>query len=139
MAYAGEFSTANLEAALQLPGLQRIGHGVHAVASPRLVDRILEGGVTLESCLTSNLVLGAVPSLVEHPIIELVDAAVSVTLATDDPVRLCTSLSREYGLAGSLGFDSADLLEMTRQAVVASFTSPERRNELLGLVEGAIP
>ena len=79
--------------------------------------------------------LGAVPSLGEHPIRLLVEAGVPVTLSTDDPVRLCTTIEREYELAAALNFGVDDLLSFTRQAILASFTSDERRSELLDVVE----
>ncbi len=43
-AHAGEFSKANIEAALKLPGITRMGHGVHAASSSNLIDKILEAG-----------------------------------------------------------------------------------------------
>ncbi len=83
--------------------------------------------MTLECCLTSNVVLGAVPSLEEHPIRRLVEAGIPVTLASDDPVRLNTSIGREYEIAASLGFGTDQLMEMSANAIRASFTRPSRR------------
>ena len=133
-AHAGEFSTANIAAALRLPGITRLGHGVHVAATEELLRLVLESGVTVECCLTSNAVLGAVPSLDEHPIRLLVDNGVPVTLNTDDPVRLCTTIEHEYELAASLNFEMDDLLGFTRQGIKASFTTEERKAELLDAV-----
>ena len=134
-AHAGEFSTANIAAALRLPGIKRIGHGVHAAATEDLLQLVLDSGVTVECCLTSNAILGAVPSLGETPIRLLVEAGVPVSLSTDDPVRLCTTIEREYESAAALNFGVDDLLSFTRQAILASFTSEDRRSELLDVVE----
>ncbi len=123
-AHAAEFSTANLAAALRMPGITRIGHGVYAAAGDELLRQVVGSGVTVECCLTSNVVLGAVPSLEEHPIRDFVEAGVPVTLCTDDPVRLCTDIAREYERAESLGFGTDDLRAFTRNGVLASFTSP---------------
>ena len=136
--HAGEFSTANIAAALQLPGIRRIGHGVYATATDKLLQRVVDSGVTVECCLTSNLVLGAVPSLEEHPIRRLLQAGVPVTLNTDDPVRLCTSIQREYEQGVAMGFGRDDLLSFTRQSILSSFTSEERRSTLLEAI-GATP
>ena len=134
-AHLGEFSPANVEAGLRLPGISRLGHAVYAGTNPALLDQMLEVGVTVECCLTSNVVLGAVASLGEHPIAEMARAGVPVTIATDNPVRSRTSIKREYDLAASLGFETDELLQMTRQAVAASFTSDERRARMLRFLD----
>ena len=136
--HAGEFSTANIEAALGAPGITRIGHGVYAATSPELLQRLADSGVTVECCLTSNVVLGAVPSLEEHPIRKFVDAGVPVTLSSDDPMRLCTTIAGEYKQAAALGFDDSDLLSFTRNGILASFTTDERKSALLGTLETAV-
>ena len=130
-AHAGEFSQANVTAALSLPGLTRLGHGVHAAESQDLLERMAEANVTVECCLTSNRVLGAVTSLESHPIRLFAEAGVPVTINTDDPVRLCTGIAREYAIAADLGFVIADLHVFTRNAIAASFTSADRRADLL--------
>ena len=131
-AHGGEFSSANLRAAMRAPGLSRIGHGVYAVHEPDLLEQIASAGVTVECCLTANVVLGGVSSLEEHPIKRFVEAGVPVTLNTDNPVRMRTSIGREYEQAASLGFGPRDLLSFTRQGVAASFTSEARKADLLG-------
>ena len=122
-AHAGEFSIANIEAALMLPTVKRIGHGTYAVADPRLIDIVLEKDVTLECCLTSNVLLGAVPSLDDHPIRKLIECGISVTLASDDPLRLCTSIGREYEITARLGIGTEQLMEMSTNGIRASFGS----------------
>jgi adenosine deaminase len=67
-AHAGEVSTAKLVAALRVPGLTRIGHATHAAADPRLLELLATSGVTVECCLTCNVVVGAAPSYEEHPV-----------------------------------------------------------------------
>ena len=136
--HAGEFSTANIEAALRLPGIKRIGHGVYAAATAELLKRLADSGVTVECCLTSNVVLGAVLSLDEHPIRSFIQAGVPVTLSTDNPLRLCTTIGREYDQAAALGFGTDDLLSFTRQGILASFTSEERKSALLDTVGMAV-
>ncbi len=129
--HAGEFSTANLAAALRVPGLKRIGHAVYAAFDPRLLDRLAASGVTVECSLSCNVVLGAVASYEEHPIRRFLEQGIPVTLNTDDPVRVCTTIGREYAIAAALGFTPAELLACTRNAVQASFTTADRRDALL--------
>ena len=136
-AHAGEFSTANLAAALRLPGVSRVGHAVHAAATDELMREIVDSGVTVECCLSSNLLLGTVPSLDKHPIHAFVRAGVPVALGTDDPVRLCTDIGREYEQAAKMGFEMDDLKAFTRQGILSSFTSQERQAALMDYLEAA--
>lgn len=130
-AHAGEFSIANIAAAAQLPGLTRLGHAVYAAEDPRLLELLAARGITVECNLSSNVVLGAVPSYAAHPIRRFLDAGIPVALGTDDPVQLCTTIGREYALVAALGLTPRDLLTFTQHAIRAAFTTPERRAELL--------
>lgn len=129
--HAGEFSTANLAAALKTPGLQRVGHAVYAATEPSLLDQLAQSGVTVECSLSCNVVLGAVPSYEAHPIRRFVACGIPVTINTDDPVRVWTTIGREYAIAHLLGFSPNKLFEVTRHAVQVAFTSPERKKKLL--------
>jgi adenosine deaminase len=104
---------------------------VYAAADPHLIADLARSGATVECSLTSNVVLGAVPAYDAHPIRRFVDAGVPVTLNTDLPVHLCTTIEREYAIAAALGFSSADLMAFTRNSILAAFTSAERRAGLL--------
>ncbi len=129
--HAGEFSSANLAAALRTPGLRRIGHATHAADDPRLLDEFARSGVTAECCLTCNVVLGAIPSYEQHPIRKLVSAGIPVTLNTDLPAHIGTTIGREYATAARLGFTMIDLRQFTRNSIQASFTSADHRVALL--------
>jgi adenosine deaminase len=61
-------------------------------------------------CPISNVKLGVVPSLPEHPIRHLLDAGVVCTVSTDDPVSFGNTLTDEYmALATGLTFTRAEL------------------------------
>ena len=133
--HAGEFATTSIASALRTPGLRRVGHGTHIADDPRLMEHVARVGVTVECSLTCNVVLGSAPSYELHPIRHFVQHGIPVTLNTDLPVKVCTSIGREYALASHLGFSSEDLRTFTHNAVAASFTSPTRRAALLRELE----
>lgn len=135
-AHAGEFSTANIEAALRMPGLTRLGHATCAASDSHLLDLIGERGITVECCLTSNVILGATTSYEAHPIRTFVEHGISVALCTDDPVQLATTIGREYALAHALGLSYAQLVECSANAIRASFAPPERKAALLSALRG---
>lgn len=138
-AHAGELNTANIAATARTPGLTRIGHGIHAAFDQTLIDLLIRRDITLECAPTCNAFLGAVPSLAEHPLPRLVEAGVRVTLATDNPIQVGTTIEGEYAVAAALGLRTDQLVEITRTAIRASFTTPTRRAELLAEVGGLDP
>ncbi|HEY0560080.1 MAG TPA: adenosine deaminase [Frankiaceae bacterium] len=99
--------------ALDLLHADRIDDGILAVADPALVDRLASANIPLGVCPTSNVTLGAVPSLAAHPIDALRRAGVSVSVNTDDPVLLGTDLLTEYLLcADAFGWEDDVLFAM---------------------------
>jgi adenosine deaminase len=46
-AHVGEFDTTNIAAALQVPGLTRLGHAVYAAENPWLLEQVARSGVTV--------------------------------------------------------------------------------------------
>ena len=101
---------------------ERIEHGIAAVHDQRLLTHLAEHGITLDVCPTSNVALRVVPDLDRHPIRELVDAGVKITVNTDDPPMFGTDLNAEYAIAARLlGLDERGLADLALDAVDASF------------------
>jgi aminodeoxyfutalosine deaminase len=87
---------------------RRIRHGIRAVEDSGVLAEIVDRGLVLDVCPTSNLRTGVVRSLAEHPLPALVAAGVPCTINTDDPAMFGTDLGHEYELAESLGVRPAD-------------------------------
>jgi aminodeoxyfutalosine deaminase len=104
--HAGEVAgVESIRGALDTLGADRIRHGIRAVDDPGLVRELAGGGTVLDVCPISNLRVGAVRSLAEHPLPSLVAAGVRCSLSTDDPAMFGTDLSHEYAEACSLGLE----------------------------------
>jgi aminodeoxyfutalosine deaminase len=126
--HAGEFGgEENIWQAIDLLGAMRIGHGVSA-RSPQILSRLREDGILLEMSVSSNLGLGAVASLEEHPLPKLVDYGVPVCLNTDVPWHLGTTLSEEYQLASRVLHGHEDALNMLELAAQRHAFSPTVMN-----------
>ena len=118
--------------ALRLLGAERIGHGTSSVQDPDLLAHLVEHRIPLEVCPTSNIATRAVGSLAEHPIRQMYDAGVVVTVNSDDPPMFGTSLNREYEIAaGLLGLDRAGVADLARNAVHASYAPEDVKQRLL--------
>ncbi len=110
---------------------RRLGHGVRATEDPRLIMDLRNQGIPLEVCPTSNVALGVFPSLAEHPLPNLLDEGVMVTINSDDPPLFGTTLSDEFArCAEAFELDEDILYSLTMNAVNAALVSDARRVEL---------
>jgi aminodeoxyfutalosine deaminase len=102
--HAGEVAgAASVRGALEALGADRLRHGIRAVEDAGLVRELAGRGTVLDVCPLSNLRTGAVASLAEHPLPQLVAAGVRCSISTDDPAMFDTDLTRDYEAAESLG------------------------------------
>ena len=123
--------------ALEHLGAERIGHGTSAVQDPKLVEHLAERQIPLEVCPTSNIATRAVDVLDNHPIKEMYDAGVLVTVNSDDPPMFGTTLNREYEIAGELlDLDEAGIAALAKNAVNASFLDPAGKAALNAEIDG---
>jgi adenosine deaminase len=132
--HAGEWAgPESVRGALSLPvPVTRLGHGVRAIEDPALVAELAERGTVLEVCPTSNVVLGAYPSLEQHPFGALREAGVRVTLGSDDPPYWGTTIGGEYDVARTTWRLADDELRaVTRTAIEAAFIDEVTRSSLL--------
>jgi adenosine deaminase len=129
--HAGEWAGPDsVRAALELP-VTRIDHGVRAIEDPALVDELEARAIVLNTCPTSNVVLGVYASYEEHPLPRLREAGVKVTLGSDDPPYFGATLETEYELCRErMGLSDDDLRDITRTAVDAAFCDDELRAAL---------
>jgi aminodeoxyfutalosine deaminase len=117
-------------------GAVRIGHGIAAARDPALMAYLVEHGIVLEICPSSNVCTRAVASLDEHPLPQLRDAGVTITLNSDDPGMFDTSLNREYALAADrFDYDAQGLVELARTAVRSSFAAEEYKRRLVAEID----
>ena len=108
--------------AVQALGVSRLGHGVSVAWDPAVTALVIERGVTLEMCPTSNERTNAVPSLGHHPARRLLQEGALVTINTDDPGLFGIDLTHELSVATDvLGFDESELRRVTANALEASF------------------
>jgi adenosine deaminase len=132
VAHAGEHGGPDsIALALEVCGPQRIGHGVAAIQDDDLVAELVESGVPLEVCPTSNVALGVVPTLADHPFDRLARAGVAVSVNSDDPPFFETTLSEEFErLSSAFGYDEADLARLALTPLDHAFLDSEQRESL---------
>jgi adenosine deaminase len=107
----------------------RVGHGILCAYDERLMDLVVERGVTLEICPTSNLRTRAVKNVAElrHIIETLRTHGVRMTINTDGPEMLMTNLVREYQFLLAAGiFTDEDVRRCIATAREATFLRDDR-------------
>jgi len=118
-AHVGEFGAADdVWRAVEALELDEVQHGIAAAQSPQVMRALAESGVRLNVCPTSNVMLGRVARMEEHPIRRLYDAGVKVTINTDDCLIFGTSLSQEFLALHQAGVMTAAELDGIRQAAL---------------------
>ncbi len=133
MAHAGEVGgPESVWGAVELLHCERVGHGIRSIDDPALVAHLRQRGVVLDVSPSSNIRTGAVAHIEQHPLRQLFDAGVHVTLNTDDPTFFNTTLIGEYRLAArAFGFDIDDLVKLALNGVRATFLPPDERARML--------
>ncbi|MFH1744167.1 MAG: adenosine deaminase [bacterium] len=123
--------------AIQRLHAERIDHGTRAREDPGLVDYLAEHRIPLNICPTSNVLLGVVPRLENHPVLDYHRAGILVTIGTDDPSFFGTSLTGEIqSIVRAFHIDGQTIVDLERNAVQASFLSPEEKDRLWERMEG---
>jgi len=130
--HAGEWTgSENIIESITHLHAERIGHGVRAIEDARVIRFIKDRNIVLEICPTSNFQSGVFSSLKQHPLSDLLDLGLPITINTDDPSVSDIELTDEYCLAVSqLGLSLDGLKHTILTAVGAAFLPVGEKEEL---------
>jgi aminodeoxyfutalosine deaminase len=117
--------------AIRALGADRIGHGIGSMTDPELVAYLRDRQLPVDVCPTSNLRTRIVGRLAEHPLPQMLEAGLLVTLNSDDPPMFGTDLVGEYRAAHSLGLGADVLTQLARNGVQASFLDDTEKSRLI--------
>lgn len=143
--HAGELDGPHsVVAAMELLGADRIQHGIRAVEQEGLPERLADRGICLDVCPTSNVLLAVVPSLEEHPLPQLLQTGVRVSINADDPLLFGPGLLEEYVLCrDAFGLDDLAMARIAATSIEASGACPNTKAEALNAIdewlEAAVP
>lgn len=123
VAHAGEEGPpAYVWEALDILGVERVDHGIRAVEDSALLRRLAGDRVPLTVCPLSNVRLRCVEKLAHHPLPQLLDAGVLVTVNSDDPAYFGGYVADNYhALQRELGLELSTLEALARNSLMASF------------------
>ncbi len=135
--HAGEWGPAyNVREAIEEIGAERIGHGVRVMEDESIVSLARERQTAFEVCITSNYQSGVFESLETHPLMQMLDAGLNVTINTDDPSISRITLSHEYYAAcEDLKMPQNSLKQRIVAAARASFIGESEKEKLVKQLE----
>ena len=129
VAHAGEEGPpAYIREALDLLDVCRIDHGVRCLEDPELVTRLRDEGMVLTVCPLSNVRLRVVERLADHPLPQLLEAGLRVTLNSDDPAYFGGGLLTNYlACHEAFGWSEEIFIQLAGTAIESAFVSDRRR------------
>ncbi|MDR5905814.1 adenosine deaminase [Franzmannia qiaohouensis] len=137
VAHAGEEGPpAYITQALDLLDVCRIDHGVRCLEDPALVTRLRELQMPLTVCPLSNVKLKVVERIDDHPLPQLLEAGLLLTINSDDPAYFGGGMHDNFSACQrAFGWSEATLVGLARNAIDVAFMDDARRAELLARLD----
>lgn len=135
--HAGEVGgPEKIREAVELLGVERVGHGIAAVKDPALMDLLAERKISLEICPQSNIKTGALArqlardnaQIEDHPLPKLLHHGIPIVLSTDDPALFDTTLRAEYANAARMGLQETELEQLCNMGFQYAFHPAAERH-----------
>lgn len=130
--HAGEVAgPASIWGAMCALKAERIGHGVHAIEDPELVNHLIQQHIPLEICPGSNICLNSYSGYDSHPLPLLYEAGVPLSINSDDPTLFNITLTENLErLHTRFHLSLNEIDEIILNGVRHSFLPPERKQAM---------
>lgn len=116
-------------------GAKRIGHGVHIIDDPEVFAYCKKHFVPLEICYTSNMQCHVFEDGVRHPVRQLFNAGIPISINTDNASISHTTLDDEYEiLMNTFDFSIKELHQCNINALQHAFLPEDQKKELKKLL-----
>jgi adenosine deaminase len=136
VAHAGEEGPPDyVSQALDVLQVDRIDHGNRALEDSVLVDRLAGEQIPLTVCPQSNLRLAVVADMKDHPIRQMLQRGLKVTVNSDDPAYFGGYVNDNFNaLVDAVGLNRDEILSLVRNSFEASFLDQESISRHLAAV-----
>ena len=137
VAHAGEEGPPSyIREALDLLGAVRIDHGVRSIEDSAMVDRLVREQTPLTVCPLSNVKLRVFPTLADHPLKQMLELGLHVSINSDDPAYFGGYIATNYEqTAAALGLDRSELVQVARNSFTSSFLTAEEVRRHLNAID----
>jgi adenosine deaminase len=122
--------------ALDVLGVGRIDHGNHSLQDTTLVERLARERMALTVCPLSNLRLRVVEDLKAHPLRQMMEKDLVVTVNSDDPAYFGGYVNDNYrAVSNALSLTREEIIAIVRNGFAASLLTPAEKATALAEVE----
>jgi adenosine deaminase len=131
--HAGEDGPVdNIRVAVEELGCERIDHGFRLLDDPALARLVADRRIPLTACPISNVVIAnVVDDVAEHPIARQRARGVLVTVNSDDPGMMGTSVADDYeAVWRAFGWGLEAMEQLGFDAIEASWAPPDEKRDL---------
>jgi adenosine deaminase len=117
--------------ALELLKIERIDHGVRCMEDKKLVDELVKNQIPITVCPVSNVQTRIVKKMSEHPLKQMLQAGLLVSINSDDPALFGAELLDNYeSLTRDLGFSPEEILKCAHNSFASAFLSRSEKEQL---------
>ena len=133
VAHAGEEGPPEyVREALDILEVVRIDHGNNALEDADLVAELVQKRIPLTVCPLSNVKLCVVDDISAHPLKQMLDLGLFVTVNSDDPAYFGGYVNENYvAVAEALGLGREELAQLARNSFEASLLSQAAKSVLI--------
>lgn len=130
VAHEGEFISTGLKDAIDSIKVDRLDHGIHVIKDPSLMKKLLDRKTPLTVCPLSNVVLKLIDDIKNHPLKEMLDAGLLVTINSDDPAFFGGYIAENYYAAyKDIHLSLDDLVVCAYNSINGSFADQALKNK----------
>jgi len=114
----------------------RIGHGVRSIEDPKLIEHLKNHHIHLEVCPTSNTLTKVVSELADHPVDQIYQSGVSMSINTDGRTISNVTLRDEYeSLYELFDWTKNHLLKCNLEAADHAFVDEKMKEKLKQMIK----
>ncbi len=137
VAHAGEEGPPEyVRQALDELHVDRIDHGNRALEDQNLVSELAARQVPLTVCPLSNLRLGGVSDLKDHPLKQMLNAGLLATVNSDDPAYFGGYVNENFRrVAEALQLSAADIVQLSKNSFIGSFLDEQTKKDWVRSIE----
>ena len=137
VAHAGEEGPSEyIREAIELLDVKRVDHGNAILDDAGLTEYAAQKKIALTVCPLSNLKLKVVEHMDNHPIPEMLEKGLLVTINSDDPSYFGGYINENYeAVRKAFGMDNETMAEFAKNSFNSAFIDAELKEKLCGEVD----